>query len=207
VAHAGAFTGEQILAVILFCIIVLAWVTMSDRIGMGIIALAGVFLYIATGLVQWPEINQRTNWGVVLLFAAAISLGVQLKNTGAALWLAQNLFSWTGLFFERWEVFQYALNIGITTVVVNILSSSATVAVLGPFFMNMGGDPVALGLTTALASSYGYFTSVGSPAIMIIFATGLVHARDLLRVGWKMVLISGTFLMLAIMYYWPLLLK
>ena len=37
------------------------------------------------GLVRWEEINSGVNWGVVLLYAAAISLGVQMKDTGAAL--------------------------------------------------------------------------------------------------------------------------
>ncbi|MFB0516422.1 MAG: DASS family sodium-coupled anion symporter [Candidatus Neomarinimicrobiota bacterium] len=203
VAEAGPLTGQQTLAIILFIIIFLSWVFFSDRIGLGVVALAGVFLYLAAGLVQWQEINQRTNWGVVLLFAAVISLGVQLKNTGAALWVAQQIMALTGGFLEQFALAQYGLVIALTTAVANVISSNATVAVLGPLFMNFGGDPVLLGLATAVASAFGYFTAVGAPAGMIIAATGLLRARDFLQAGWRIGLASISILILALLFYWP----
>ncbi|MEE9161621.1 MAG: SLC13 family permease, partial [Candidatus Neomarinimicrobiota bacterium] len=203
VREAGPLTGQQLLSIALFGIIFLAWVFLSDRIGLGVVALAGVFLYLAAGLVQWQEINQRTNWGVVLLFAAAISLGVQLKNTGAAIWVAQGILSASGGLLDQFASAQYALVITFTAVVANVMSSSATVAVLGPLFMNFGGDQVLLGMTTAVASAFGYFTAVGAPAGMIIAATGLVRPRDFVAAGWRIGLASFILLMLALMFYWP----
>ncbi len=176
---------------------------MSDFIGIGIVALAGVFLYLATGLVQWSDLNQRTNWGVVLLYAGVISLGLQLKNTGAAMWVAQNLVQLAGGLVEQFAVAQYILVIGMSTLVVNIMSPSATVAVLGPMFINFGGHPVLLGMATAIASAFGYMTAVGSAAGMIIASTGLLKPRDFLRAGWRFTLMSITCLLLAIMFYWP----
>ncbi len=203
VTAAGPLTGQQVLAIVLFIVIFLAWVFLSDRIGLGVVALAGVFLYLTTGLVQWQEINQRTNWGVVLLFAAAISLGVQLKNTGAALWVAQQLVAATGGLLEQFALAQYGLVIVFTTVVANIMSPSATVAMLGPLFMNFGGDPVLLGLATAVSSAFGYLMAVGAPAGMIIAATGLIRARDFVQAGWRITLASITVLLLALLLYWP----
>ncbi|UCD37475.1 MAG: DASS family sodium-coupled anion symporter [Fidelibacterota bacterium] len=203
VAEAGPLTNQQILAIILFVVIFLGWVFFSARFGLGVIALAGVFLYLAAGLVQWQEINQRTNWGVVLFFAAAISLGVQLKNTGAALWVAQQILTATGGLLEQFVLAQYTLVIAFTAAVANVMSSSATVAVLGPLFMNFGGNPVLLGLATAVSSAFGYLTTVGAPAGMIIAATGLVNARDFIRVGWRITLASIAVLVLALLFYWP----
>lgn len=203
VREAGPLTGQQLLSIGLFVIIFLAWVFLSDRIGLGVVALAGVFLYLAAGLVQWQEINQRTNWGVVLLFAAAISLGVQLKNTGAAFWVAQGILSATGGFLDQFVGAHYVLVIAFTAVVANVMSSSATVAVLGPLFMNFGGDQLLLGMATAVASAFGYFTAVGAPAGMIIAATGLVRPRDFVTAGWRIGLASFFLLMLAVMFYWP----
>ncbi len=203
VASAGPLTGQQILAIILFAVVFLLWVFLSDRIGLGVVALIGVFLYLVTGLVQWQEINQRTNWGIVLLFAAAISLGVQLKNTGAALWIAQQLITVTGGLLEQIALVQYSVVIFLTTAVVNIIGASATVAVMGPMFLNLGGDPVLLGMTTAISSAFGYLTAVGAPAGMIIAATGLIRARDFVKVGWRFSLVSIVFLILALALYWP----
>ena len=57
------------------------------------IALIGVCAFLVLGLVRWEDINSGVNWGVVLLYAAAISLGVEMKATGAAEWLAQSVLS------------------------------------------------------------------------------------------------------------------
>ena len=203
VGRSGELTRQQILAIILFVLIFLGWIFLSDHIGMGIVALGGVFLYLATGLVEWQEINQRTNWGVVLLFAAVISLGTQLSNTGAALWLAQHLLSLMDPVLQQFALAQYLLVMVVTTVVANVMSPSATVAMLGPLFINFEGNTVFLGFTTAVASAFGYFTTVGSPAGMIVAATGLVKAKDFLRAGWRFALMSAFFLILALLFYWP----
>ncbi|MCH8023768.1 MAG: DASS family sodium-coupled anion symporter [Candidatus Marinimicrobia bacterium] len=207
VGRTGPLTPQQILAVALFVLIFLGWIFLSDTIGIGIVALAGVFLYLATGLVQWSDLNQRTNWGVVLLYAGVISLGLQLRDTGAAMWLAQNLVQVAGGLMERFEVVRYMLVIGMSTLVVNIMSPSATVAVLGPMFINFGGHPVLLGMTTAIASAFGYMTAVGSAAGMIIASTGLLKPNDFVRAGWRFTLMSIACLLLAIMFYWPWLVK
>ncbi len=203
VEESGALSGQQILAIVLFVLVFLAWIFMSDRIGMGIVALAGVFLYLATDLVKWEDINTKTNWGVVLLFAAMISLGTQLRDTGAANWLANHLVGATGNLIEQFAAVQYGIIVVLTTVVVNIMSPAATVAVMGPIFLNFQNDPIMLGMTTAFASSFGYFTVIGAPAAMIVGSTGLLTAKDFLRGAWRMALVSMLFLALAIIFYWP----
>ena len=86
----------------------------------------------------------------------------------------------------------------------NVLSSSATVAVLGPITTHLGNDALHLGMMTAIASSFGYFTVVAAPACTIIYSSGLIKAKEFLKIGWKMGLIS---IMMALIYtntYWVL---
>ena len=87
VAHKGKIKGKEILTIIIFIIVFLCWIFLNERFGLGIIAIGGAFIYMAIGLVDWSQISKNTNWGVILLFAGAISLGVQMKNTGAAVWI------------------------------------------------------------------------------------------------------------------------
>ncbi|MFC1481007.1 SLC13 family permease [Candidatus Neomarinimicrobiota bacterium] len=204
VAKTGDMTGQQLLAIALFVLIFLSWIFLSDQVGIGIIALAGVFLYLAFGLVQWQDINQRTNWGVVLLYASAITLGIQIKETGAAVWMAQGMVQAAGVILEQFVIAQYAVVAVLTTLVVNVMSPSATVAVLGPMFMNLGGDPLLLGMETAVASAFGYLTAVGSTAGMIAASTGLIKPADFIRAGWRFAVMSIVLLILALLFYWPL---
>ena len=53
--------------------------------------ISGAAAFLVLGLVRWEDINSGVNWGVVLLYAAAISLGVEMKETGAAEWVASSV--------------------------------------------------------------------------------------------------------------------
>ena len=90
VAKSGKLSGNQLMAILVFILVFLGWVFLSPFIGLGIVALTGVFFYLTFGLIEWPDIARRTNWGVILLFGSAISLGIQMKETGAALYVAEN---------------------------------------------------------------------------------------------------------------------
>lgn len=204
VAKTGDLTGNQLMAIVVFFLVFLGWIFLSPMIGLGIVALTGVFLYLAFGLIEWKDINRNTNWGVIILFGAAISLGIQMKETGAALWVAEKALSSLQLIFQDLDVVRWFVSVVLTGVLTNLLSNAATVAVLGPIILDMGGDPVILGITTSIASAFAYLTIVASPTCMIIHSTGLVTSRDYLKAGWKLFLMSVVLLFLVSTFYWPL---
>jgi len=204
VAHKGRMTGKEVLTIAIFIFTFLCWVLLNERIGMGIIAISGAFLYLATGVVEWKDISRNTNWGVILLFAGAISLGVQMKNMGTAAWIGTNIIDATGGLMEKFEIFRYLVVIGITMLFSNIMSSAGTVAVLSPITLNMGGEPLYMGMATAVASSFGYFSAVAAPACMIIYSSGLVKVTDFLKAGWRLGLASIIALLIIYEFYWPL---
>ncbi len=138
VAHKGKITGNEFLTILIFIIVFLCWIFLNERYGLGIIAIGGAFLYMATGLVEWKQVSRNTNWGVILLFASMISLGVQMKNTGTALWIGNSLMSQFSPLIDQFTVIPYILNIFLTTLMSNLMSSSGTVAVLGPITLSMG---------------------------------------------------------------------
>jgi len=73
VAKSGKLSGKQLMAILVFILVFLGWIFLSPFIGLGIVALTGVFFYLTFGLIEWPDIARRTNWGVILLFGSAIS--------------------------------------------------------------------------------------------------------------------------------------
>jgi sodium-dependent dicarboxylate transporter 2/3/5 len=207
VAHRGKITGKELLSIIIFGIVFMGWILLNEEFGMGIIALAGAFLYMATGLVEWKDISKNTNWGVILLFSGVISLGIQMKNTGAAQWIGNSIIGYSGDAIASLTFLPYFINILLTTTLSNIMSSSGTVAVIGPITLNMGGDPLFMGMTTAISSAFGYFSAVAAPACMIIYSSGLVKVSDFLRAGWRMGIMSILTLLLIQAFYWPLIVK
>ena len=174
----------------------------GEKVGLGIIALTGVVMYLITGCVTWDDLHKHVNWGVILLFGATISMGSQINNTGAAVWLANNVIELGGELMSSFPILTDGIVIMLTTLLANILSSSATVAVLGPITLNLPGDPIHIGLVMAMSSAFGYFTAVAAPACTIIYASGLVKAKDFLKVGWKMGLVSIIILVIYANTYW-----
>ncbi len=207
VAHKGKLTGNDFLTILIFFIVFLCWIFLNERFGLGIIAIGGAFLYMALGLVEWKQVSRNTNWGVILLFAGAISLGVQMKNTGAALWIGNSIMGHFSLLIDQFTVIPYILNIFLTTLLSNIMSSSGTVAVLAPITLSMGGEPLYMGMTTAISSAFGYFSAIAAPACMIIYSSGLVKITDFLKAGWRMAIMSTITLLIIYKFYWPLIIS
>ena len=206
VAKTGDLTVNQFMAIGIFLLVFVGWVFLSPFIGLGIVALSGVFLYLSFGLIEWQEINRNTNWGVILLFGSAISLGIQMKETGAALWVAEGTLRNLEIIFQDVAVVRWFVSVVITGLLTNLLSSAATVAVLGPIVLDMGGNPLITGIMTSIASAFSYLTIVASPTCMIIHSTGLITSSDYLKAGWKLFIISVVLLLLISMFYWPVLL-
>jgi len=205
VAHAGKIKAREWLALALFALVFLGWVILSEDMGLGVIALIGVFLYLAFGLVDWSDLNQKTNWGVILLFGAAISIGIQMNQSGAAEWVASTIIGNLSRVIDNPAVLQGSVSVLLTGVMSNVLSSSATVAVVGPIVLGLGGDQILIGFATAIASAFGYFTAVAAPACTIIYSSGLVRSKDFLRAGWKMGVLSIISLLGLALFWWPLL--
>ena len=203
VAKSGKLSGNQLMAILVFILVFLGWVFLSPFIGLGIVALTGVFFYLTFGLIEWPDIARRTNWGVILLFGSAISLGIQMKETGAALYVAENALYYLQYIFKNIEIVRWFFTVILTAILTNLLSSAATVSVFGPIVLDMGGNPIALGIATSVASAFSYLTIVASPTCMIIHSTGLVTSNDYLKAGWKLFVISIILLFLVSFFYWP----
>ena len=202
VAKSAEMTGRNTIAAMIFLLVFAGWIFFSESVGLGTIALTGVLMYLVGGFVKWEDLSKNTHWGVILLFGSTISLGSNIKATGAAVWLAESIVNFIEPVINKLPFVADLIVTIMTTTMANVLSSSATVAVLGPITMNMGQDSMHMGMVTAIASAFGYFTAVAAPACTIVYSSGLVNAKDFLKVGWKMGVISIVLLVIYANTYW-----
>ncbi len=204
----GPLKPSDWVAILIFLCVLFGWITMSQQLGMGIVAILGAAAFLVAGLVRWEDVNSGVNWGVVLLYAAAISLGVQMKETGAAVWVAQNFLALLAPFGADQGLGLWAAVSALTTLVTNTMSNGAAVAVLGPIVLKMatvaGESPIVIGFITAVSSAFAYLTVVGTPACTIVYASGYLKTTDFLKVGSRMVVVSIVVMLAAAWVYWPL---
>ncbi|HEX9758345.1 MAG TPA: DASS family sodium-coupled anion symporter [Nitrospiria bacterium] len=204
----GKLTDKDRWTIAIFLFTMLLWITVSDQIGLGITALIGVFLYLLFDIVKWEDLNNGINWGVILIYASAISLGISMKDTGAANWLANALLGWLTTNGAQNDLLILGMIAIITMAIASFISSGAAVGMLGPITLELArlGETsiIAAGLITVMASSFSFMTAVASPASQIVLSSGYIRKKDFLKGGWKITLVSLILLLLYSQTYWKL---
>jgi len=204
----GPMKQADWMAIFLFFLVLVGWVTISSEIGMGTVAVMGAAGFLIASLVKWEDVNSGVNWGVVLLYAAAISLGVIMKETGAAAWVATKFLALLTPLGADEGIGLWAAVSVLTTGVTNMMSNGAAVAVLGPIVLKMAvaanESPIIIGFITSISSAFAYLTVVGTPACTIVYSSGYLKTTDFLTVGWKMAVMSTIVMLAAAFVYWPL---
>jgi sodium-dependent dicarboxylate transporter 2/3/5 len=192
VESSGAMSAKEWLTLAIFSVTLVLWLTTSSTIGLGTVAFIGAVLYLICGLVEWRDYNNGVSWGVVLLYAAAMSIGAAMIETGAAAWVAH---AYLGFMSTLGLGAGIALLVSVAvliTLVTNTMSSGAAVAVLAPISLEIASlahiNPLVMGFVTAIAAAFGFISVASHPGITTIYSAGYLPASDFARHGWKIAL-------------------
>jgi solute carrier family 13 (sodium-dependent dicarboxylate transporter), member 2/3/5 len=165
-----------------------------------LVALGLVFLLLFFRVVEWRHINAGTDWGVLLLFGGGLALSGILSSTGASEFLARGLTALTG----GWPVFLLAAAVVTFVIFLTELASNTAVAALFvPVFHALAIEqdmlPGQLVLPLALAASCAFMMPVATPPNALVYGTGFVEQRDMMRSGLRMNFVFIIFLALLSM--------
>ena len=193
---------NQLFSFLIIIAIIASWFTFNDIYGLGIIALGGALTFMIFGMITWEEINKNTNWGVILLFAATISLGFQINETGASSWLVIKFNELLNSLPSNSMNVSWSIMAILSGLTANFFTSSATVSLIGPMAIELHPTDISFALSSAIASGFSFLTVISSPTAMIIYSTGLVSTKVFFRVGILMFIISILILYLMSQFYW-----
>jgi sodium-dependent dicarboxylate transporter 2/3/5 len=197
--EAMVWTRERRTTMVVFTLTAAAWVASAPigrMLGIGaevdsVIALAAIIALVASGTLGWPELEQRTQWGVLLLFGGGLALSQVMGASGASRFLAEQLLA----------LLQGApvplLLLGMVAFVVfltELVSNTASAALLIPIFLGvasaLGLPPQLLAAAIAVAASCAFMLPVATPPNAIVFATGQVSQATMMRCGLALNLVS-----------------
>lgn len=189
----------------IFFIILGMWITFG-HLGLGVIALLGALLYLLFNIIDWKE-YEKINWGVVLLYTAAIGLGSALQDSGAANWLGGRLLQLTETIFPNPSFLTMAgMGMVTTGLLTQTMADGPTVAALGPIILKTaqlaGVSVVGVGIAVAMASSFAFMMIIGTPSNAIVASSGYLKAKDFLKVGFVLFIVSMVTLISLIAFYW-----
>ncbi len=148
------------------------------------VALLAACAVVSFKSVSWKEVQEKTDWGVLLLFGGGLALSAVLGSSGASLFLARLL----GATLEAWPL--WAVIAAVVAFVIflgELTSNTATAALLVPIFYAMatefGLSANQLVLPLALATSCSFMLPVGTPPNAIVFGSGRIPQRVMMKTG------------------------
>lgn len=203
-------SGETWLTIIIFGTIVTLWITTGSMIGLGIIALMGATLFLVFNLVDWEDYQRGVNWGVIVIYMGALSMGSLLNRTGAAGWIANNVITFIqeGLNMTGTGPIAAAVSV-LSATMTNLMSAAATASVVGPITLQLSQysslNPVFVALLTAISTSFGFLLVIATPPNAIIYSSGYIETRDFIRAGALMTVGAFGILFLVVTVWWNLL--
>jgi len=179
------------------------WMGLSARLGVAVIAMIGATLLFLLRLVSWEDVEERVNWGIILLYGGAITMGIGLERTGAAEWIATGL---TVLSLGKPYLALLVLTIS-GFILTQMMSNTAAVALLLPIGLGLalkipGLSPIAASFAIALSGGGAFLLITATPGAAIAYSSGYFSPRDLLRSGAGAGGICLLVIFLAALSYW-----
>jgi sodium-dependent dicarboxylate transporter 2/3/5 len=185
-------------------LILMLWIMGGEGLGLGGPALLALLIPVLFRTTEWKKIMGGISWDAWFMYCGALTLGALLKESGAALWLAQSFLGILGGVGMNQGYGLWVGLSGLSGLMTNFMSDAGTTALLGPIVIPMGimtGDPAepwAVGLGVAFATSFAHFLIVGTPNNAIVYGLGIypdtgermLHPMDFVKYGFLLWILS-----------------
>lgn len=192
-------TTPRIITLLIFILTAVLWVfsssvnpMFSGLLGLpkniasfdSVVALLAAALICIFGVASWKQIQDNTEWGVLLLFGGGLTLSAVLKDSGASKVMAD------GIVFLIQGGHFYLIGLIVTAFIIfltEFTSNTASAALLVPIFISiaqaLGMPEMGLALLIGLGASCAFMLPVATPPNAIVFGTGEVKQSDMIRAG------------------------
>lgn len=160
------------------------------------IAIAGaltLFILPASGgkgpLLSWSE-AENLPWGIIILFGGGLSLASAFKSSGLAEWLGDQLVMAGGLPLIL-LIIVVALSVNfLTEITSNVATASIVLPILASLSTLINVDPYLLMVPATMAASCAFMLPVATAPNAIVFGTGHLRIKDMVRAGVLLNIIS-----------------
>ena len=147
-------------------------------------AMLAVVVMCVGGSASWKQIQEHTEWGVLMLFGGGLVLSIVMKDTGASKILADSIVAAVG--HQHPVIIMLALT-SFVVFLTEFTSNTATAALLMPIFITVARTlqlpDIALAAIIACGASCAFMLPIATPPNAIVYATGKIRLGEMVRVG------------------------
>nr|WP_220495737.1 DASS family sodium-coupled anion symporter [Oceanospirillum sediminis] len=153
-------------------------------------------------VLDW-ESAKKVPWGILILFGGGLTLAAQIKGSGLAEFIAHQIEGASAVSL----IFSVLIITTAITFLTEITSNTATAAgflpLLGPVAESVTGTPLVWVIPAAIACSCAFMMPVATPPNAIVFGSGLIRMKDMIRAGFLLNIIAIAVITLATIYLAP----
>ncbi|MCA9563802.1 MAG: DASS family sodium-coupled anion symporter [Myxococcales bacterium] len=201
----GSISRREIGVGIVMTVTIVLWVVRGHEWGLGNIAIVATAVLFFFNLMTWRDVEEGVNWGVLLMYGGAISMGAALQQSGAASWLVGPLLESSHLD----SVFVLLILGSISLVLTELMSNSAVIAVLLPVALEFGAargiDLRVVTMSVVLPSNFAFVFPMATPANALAYSSGFMGIRQMIRTGLMMNMVGYIAFIFLLFVYWPML--
>ncbi len=190
--------GEKTVAAI-FMVTALAWIIrpllansipgLSDTV-IAITATVSLFIIPVNQsdkvyVMSWDKAREIP-WGVLILFGGGLALASLIKSTGLAGWVADAMSVIQGLPIILVVAAVVTVIIFLTELTSNTATAAGFLPLMGALAITLGVDPLVLAVPAALAASCAFMMPVATPPNAIVFGSGKLDIKDMIKAGFAL---------------------
>jgi solute carrier family 13 (sodium-dependent dicarboxylate transporter), member 2/3/5 len=153
-------------------------------------------------LLEWGD-TKNMAWGILLLFGGGISLANAMEKAG----LMEMLGKWISTFSGTDTLMLLMVIVTVSIFISEVMSNIAQVIVFAPVVTGIavaaGINPFILGVGMTLAASCASMMPMGTPPNAIVFASGHIRMKDMMKAGLVMNIISIILIVLFCYFVLP----
>jgi sodium-dependent dicarboxylate transporter 2/3/5 len=160
----------------------------------------------STRLLDWEDTSKMA-WGILLMFGGGIALAKALEDAN----LLQLLGSYIASFSSSNLLLMILVVTTLSVFLSEVMSNVAQVIVLAPVISSVAialkMDPLSLGIPMTLGASVASMLPMGTPPNAIVFASGHVKIKDMIKTGFVLNIICIIIITLFCWLVQPYLIK
>lgn len=151
-------------------------------------------------LMDWETAN-RLPWHIVLLFGGGFALAKGFVDSGLSIWFGEQLSGLAGTHPMVLTSVIVAMMSFLTELTSNVASTEMILPILAGLAYSIQINPLLLMIPATLAASLAFMLPVATPPNAIIFGTGRLHVKDMVKTGFLLNII-GVVVTTLVTYFW-----
>lgn len=216
----GPMSNAEKRTTALFALLVMGWIArkpIAASLGIdgltdsGVAMIAALLAFVIPSgtdrhaLVHWSD-TARLPWGILLLFGGGLSLAAALSSSGLTIWLGTQLAPLGAINHILLVVALTSLVVFLTELTSNVATTATLLPVVAALAIELGLDPLLLAVPVTIAASCAFMLPVATPPNAIVFSSGEIRIKEMMRAGLWLNIISIALVSAAAIWLVPLIL-